>query len=109
MQFLFGAVLRALARFFLPWIGRISAWLVGQKVAWLAVRVTFLVPMLLAALALMPIPQWLQDLPGRIESIPGEFWWFAEIFQFRFGVTVILSAYVFRFVLRRVLSALGFA
>lgn len=99
--------LRALATFFLPWIARISAWFVAQKIAWLAVRMSFMVAMLVAVIALVPVPDWVSDLPARIASLPPEFWWFAELVQFKFGVGVILAAYVFRFVLRRVLGVLG--
>lgn len=102
-----GVFLRALAAFFLPWIARISAWVVAHKIAWLAVRMSFMVALLLAVMALVPVPAFLEELPARIASLPSEFWWFAELAQLRFGITVVLGAYVFRFLLRRVLGVLG--
>lgn len=48
----------------------------------------------------IPTPSFLMDLTGL--ELPETVIWLASMFQLDFGLTVITSAYTFRFILRRI-------
>lgn len=54
----------------------------------------------LGVAAVMPLPDWLEELPSRIASMPSLFFWFVGMVELRFGVAAVLGAYVFRWVWR---------
>jgi len=89
------------------WLGRLGPWLVGLLPAFFtmlgvrekAARVLGIAvkwAIVLAVAAIIPLPDWLTDLPTKIASLPASFFWFAELVQLRFAVLVVGGAYVFR-------------
>ena len=42
------------------------------------------------------------SLTGAFGSIPEGIWYFLDLFQFSFGVSAVLSAYILRFSIRRI-------
>lgn len=93
----------------LGWLFRFGPWLrgllpalfrMGLKfyTAWTAI--SFGKRLLVIGLlgAFFPVPEWAQELPGKVQALPEPFWFFANLIQLQFGIYVLMSAYTFRWV-----------
>lgn len=89
------------------WLGRLGPWLFGllpvffgmlgvrdqvARVLGIAVKWAIVV----AVAAIIPLPDWLTDLPAKIASLPAAFFWFADMVELRFGVGVVCAAFIIR-------------
>lgn len=50
----------------------------------------------------IPVPDFFYEAGGALNSIPSEVVYFAAMFRLDFGVTVVLVAFLIRFVIRRI-------
>lgn len=50
----------------------------------------------------IPVPSFFATAAGAFSGIPSSVVFFAQAFEMGFGVSVVLSAYVLRFVIRRI-------
>jgi len=70
---------------------------------WLPLKLTEL---LLDGLALLvesiPVPTWLQGAGGFLSAIDPTVAFFLEAFQFGQGLTIVIAAYIIRFLIRRI-------
>jgi len=70
---------------------------------WLAVKVfTLIFDALVAVLSLIPVPEWLSSISGNISGLSGGILFFIEPFQLGTGLSWIVSAYLLRFLIRRI-------
>lgn len=66
--------------------------------AWLGIRLGLRLMIIGAVGALIPLPEWVEELPAKIAALPPLFWFFADFIELRYGVYVMVSAYTFRWV-----------
>lgn len=52
--------------------------------------------------AKIPIPDFISAIPGYFSAIPDDVVYFMTILEFKYGVTVMISALIARFILRRI-------
>lgn len=57
---------------------------------------------LAALIEAMPAPDFFATFAGNIGGIAGSVVWFLDLFQFKAGVAMILSALLLRFLIRRI-------
>jgi hypothetical protein len=50
---------------------------------------------------MIPVPSWFADATGYSAGIPAEIVFWVSPFELGYGVTVIMSAYLLRFIIRR--------
>ncbi|MES1935450.1 hypothetical protein [Salinisphaera hydrothermalis] len=55
---------------------------------------------IVALVSAIPVPDFVQNAGGLVSAVPASVWWFADVVQFKFGLAVVLSAYLLRFCLR---------
>lgn len=72
---------------------------VGQRVSKI-LGIAVNVAIVLGVAIVMPLPDWLEELPSQVAELPTLFFWFSALIQLRFGLYVVLSAYVFRWIWR---------
>lgn len=72
---------------------------VGQKVSRI-LGIAVNVAIVLGVAFVLPLPDWLEALPEQIADLPSLFFWFAALMELRFGVYVVLGAYVFSWIWR---------
>lgn len=90
-------ILRAILRF----LGQVLEWVV-DFFQWLFVKVAVLVfDAVIAVLSAIPVPDWLDDLAGNIANIDPGVMFFVAPLQIETGLTWLLSAYLLRFLIRR--------
>lgn len=90
-------VLKAILRF----LGNILEWIV-DFFQWLFVKVAVLVfDAVIAVLSLIPVPDWLDEIAPNITAIDPGIMFFAAPLQLGTGLTWIISAYLLRFLIRR--------
>jgi len=51
---------------------------------------------------IMPVPDFFNNVHSGVGSIPSGVWFFCGCLNFTYGVTVVFSAYLLRFILRRI-------
>lgn len=94
------------------WIGNIIAWLgslIGDFAAWLLNiaqsiwnwMIDQLLTALIAVLSAIPVPDFVTAAGGNLAAIPEGVVWFVEPFHIATGIRWIMSAYVLRFLIRR--------
>lgn len=91
-------VLRGILKFIetaLGWVVDFFQWLI----AWWWGNV---LDALLYVLNQIPVPTWLDELAGNVSGIDPGVLYFVEPLQLGTGLTWVLSAYVIRFVIRRI-------
>ena len=79
---------------FANWLIDALLWVPKEVYKWL-------VNGLSAVLSAIPVPSWVSGLDSAFSSIPDGVLYFLSAFNFGYGVTVIMSAYALRFVIRR--------
>jgi hypothetical protein len=50
----------------------------------------------------IPVPDFISAIPGYLSAVPSGVAFFLAAFQFETGMTIIISAYLLRFVIRRI-------
>lgn len=55
----------------------------------------------------MPVPDWLESLPGWIGAIPAGVVWGLGVIELRTGLAIVTSCWLFRFFVRACMKALG--
>lgn len=71
----------------------------GQKVSKI-LGIAVNVAIVLGVSLVLPLPDWIEELPTQLAGLPTLFFWFAALVELRFGVYVLMSAYVFRWIWR---------
>ncbi len=85
----------------IQYVQRILAWLL-QFVDWcLAEIFSVVLTALLAILNAIPVPAWVSNAGSSIASLPPGILYFSQALDFSFGISVALSAYGIRFLIRR--------
>lgn len=83
------------------WITSFFGWLLDVLMwipQWI---VSQFVDALLAVLNSLPVPSWLGSVDNAFSAIPPGVWWFASVIRLDFGLSIMGSAYLLRFVIRR--------
>lgn len=92
----------ALLRGILAWLGDALAFIVDLA-EWVVVKwATMILDALIALLSLIPPPAWLAELSGNIGSINPGILYFVSPFQFGTGFSWVVSAFLLRFLIRRI-------
>jgi hypothetical protein len=81
---------------------KFMSWLWGMVKDFFLWVLDGLVDFLVAILNLIPVPDFLDDLGDNWSNLSGAVGYWVGPFELGYGVTVILSAYAARFVLRRI-------
>jgi hypothetical protein len=85
----------------LNFLGEMLGWVV-DFFQWLFVKVAVLVfDAIIAVLSLIPVPEWMANLSSNMGSIGSGFLFFIAPFEFGTGMTWVVSAYLLRFLIRR--------
>jgi hypothetical protein len=83
------------------WITDVLEWL-KELLLWLPRKLwELLLDGLASVLELIPVPEFLQGGPV-LGFVPPEVAFFAHAFLLEEGVTIVIGAYMFRFILRRI-------
>lgn len=86
----------------MSWINDLVDWFV-KWAEWLPKKLYSVVMEALASfINAIPVPAFFTDASGAFSSIPSSVLWFASSLELGYGVTVVLSAYALRLVLRRI-------
>lgn len=84
------------------WLDKLVAWFV-KWAEWIPKKIYSAVMDGLASfINAIPLPSFLTDASGAFAGIPSSVLWFASSFELAFGVSVVLSALIARFILRRI-------
>lgn len=54
----------------------------------------------------LPLPVWLEALPGRIASLPSGMVWLLGLMRFKEGLAIVIGCLVFRFLARTVIESM---
>lgn len=57
---------------------------------------------IVTVLEAIPVPDWLANAQVSMSNIPSGVLWFASLIELSTGVAIIISAYVIRFLIRRI-------
>jgi Protein of unknown function (DUF2523) len=90
-----------------PGLGMAMSSATGLLVASAAARALAVSAALVAFVLWMPMPAWLASIPGYAAQIPVEVVYVMQYARIKEGVTIILGAYVVRFLARLALRAIG--
>lgn len=90
MDFLIQMIVKAL-QWLVSWVEFAAEWVWNE-----------LMGAFLAVLNAIPVPQWLTDAPMVVGSIPSSVAFFMAALQVPSGLSIILGAYVIRFIIRRI-------
>ena len=84
------------------WITTALEWLLAM-VLWLPLKLYgLLCEGVVAVLNAIPVPSWLSNVSDAFGSIPPGVSWFLGVMQFGAGLAIIGSAYLIRFLIRRI-------
>jgi hypothetical protein len=100
-------LLRLLLVFFRSRWALLFGWIasaVGRLAALRAGRWFFMAGVIGALAVFMPLPLWLEQLPTRLAGVPPGLVWFLGLIEFKFGLGVVMTAYVGRFAWRLMLE-----
>jgi len=86
---------------FIDWLADALAWFVDVLLYVPLVLYQAFLEAVLAVLELLPVPGFVDDLSGYIAGISPGFTYFTEAFNLGAGLGIMFSAYVVRFVIRR--------
>jgi hypothetical protein len=85
----------------LRFLGDVILWVV-DFFQWIFVKLATLVfDAVIAVLTLIPVPDWLDDISTNVGSVSSGVLFFIEPFQFGTGIAWVVSAYLLRFLIRR--------
>lgn len=85
----------------IQFLGNMLEWVV-DFFQWLVVKVFLLIfEALVFVLGLIPVPEWMESLAGNAAAISPTILYFAAPLQLGTGLAWIVSAYVLRFLIRR--------
>ena len=88
--------------YLINFLSDILVWL-KDLLLWIPRKLTELILDGLAALIeAVPVPDWLNNAGNFLASIDPTVLYFLEAFQFAQGLTIVLAAYVIRFLIRRI-------
>lgn len=90
MDFLIQMIVKAL-QWLISWV----EW--GAEWCWNELMGAFI-----AVLNAIPVPGWLANAPATINSIPASAAFFMQSLQVPSGLSIIIGAYVIRFIIRRI-------
>lgn len=93
----------------IAWLARLGPWLRGLLPAgagmiwkawsgWQALKLGKRLLIIGVLGSFFPVPEWVQQIPGRIAAMPEPFHFFVGLTQLQFGFYVIMSAYTTRWV-----------
>lgn len=86
----------------IDFLGDMLVWVI-DFVTWAVVKVLLLIfEGVLYVLNLIPVPDFMSDLDGNMAVIDPGILYFTAPFQLSTGITWIVSAYVLRFLIRRI-------
>jgi len=92
-----GDILMGILRF----LGQVVEWVV-DFFQWLRVKAAVLVfDAIIAVLSLIPVPEWLESISTNGGSLSADILYFIAPFQFGTGFAWVVSAYLLRFLIRR--------
>jgi hypothetical protein len=83
------------------WIKRALEWLGDAITDAIEQVVALLIDGLVAVIELIPVPDFMTQLPGAFSAIAGTVGYFLAPFQVPQGIAIIASAYAIRFIIRR--------
>lgn len=87
--------------FLIQFLSRILSWLL-DFVKWFGEWLwAELMGALITVLNAIPVPTWLADAPAVVGSLPPGVSYLAQSFALPQGLSIILGAYVIRFIIRR--------
>ena len=77
-------------------------WLL-QVLLWLPKRLwADILAGLAAIITAIPVPSWISSIPGWLNGMPSGIWWWIGWLHFGSGLGIVISAYVLRFLIRRI-------
>lgn len=56
--------------------------------------------------ALLPLPDFVEELPGRIAALPSGFLYFADFIELQFAIYVMIAAFTYRWVFGQISKSL---
>lgn len=90
----------------LAWLARVIPYVVGLlPFIWrkfIGLRFPVRLAIIVALLAALPVPAWVGDIAGLVDSLPASVGYFAGLVRLRFGVSVVFGALVLRFIWREI-------
>jgi len=88
--------------YLIDFLSQILVWL-KDLLLWVPRKLSSLILDGLASLIeSIPVPDWLANASGFLAGISPEIAYFLAAFEFEFGLTVVLAAYIIRFLIRRI-------
>ncbi|QSR35181.1 hypothetical protein CFI10_09290 [Marinobacterium iners] len=69
---------------------------------WFREMLFWLFDLLMSVLEQIPAPEWFDDVGGSLAGITPEVAYFVGPMQIEYGISIILSAYLIRFIIRRI-------
>jgi hypothetical protein len=88
--------------FLIKFLSQILAWLV-EFVQWIGdLAISTVLGALTTLLNAIPVPGWMSSAPSVLSGVPSGVVWLFQILQLPAGLTIILSAWLLRFLIRRI-------
>jgi hypothetical protein len=87
--------------FLIKYLKMILDWLLGF-IDWIGIELSKIFLAALAAIInAIPVPSWMANAGGAVANIPPGVAYFVQSMQISTGATIMVSAYIIRFVIRR--------
>jgi hypothetical protein len=88
--------------FLIKYIAQILTWIVSF-VQWVGdLAVTTILGALITLLNAIPVPSWMTSAPSVLAGVPSGVIWIFQILQLPAGLVILLSAWLLRFLIRRI-------
>jgi hypothetical protein len=88
--------------FLIAFLSRILTWLVSF-VQWIGdLAISTALGALITLLNAIPVPSWMSSAPSVLAGVPSGIVWLFQILQLPAGLVILLSAWVLRFLIRRI-------
>jgi hypothetical protein len=88
--------------FLIAFLSRILTWLVSF-VQWIGdLAISTALGALITLLNAIPVPSWMSSAPSVLAGVPSGVVWVFQILQLPAGLVILLSAWVLRFLIRRI-------
>lgn len=85
----------------MDYLDRFSAWLLKVLLYVPKKLLQLVLEALSAIINAIPVPDWLAHGSVAMAGIPGGVTWFLDLMAAQYGLGIIISAYVIRFIIRR--------